>query len=235
MPPCHVKPEFHLVADAASVAVSAAERILQVATESIAGHGRFRLVLAGGGTPLAAYRLLARASADWSRWWIWFGDERCLPPGDAERNDLAGRNAWLDHVPIPPRQVHEIRAELGAEAAAQAYTHSLEGARPFDLVLLGMGEDGHTASLFPGHADPPGAAVLAVHQAPKPPTDRVSLSSATLSDARRVLFLVTGSGKRDALARWRAGEPLPVARICARERLEVLLDRAAAGPGIGET
>ncbi|MEA3275536.1 MAG: 6-phosphogluconolactonase, partial [Pseudomonadota bacterium] len=125
--------------------------------------------------------------------------------------------------------IHPIQAEQGAEAAAQAYTAQVQAATPFDMVLLGMGEDGHTASLFPGQQHPAEEPVHAVHHAPKPPPDRVSLSQRVLSDARQVLILVTGSGKRDAVKAWKAGDTLPVASIRAHTGVDVLIDRNAAG------
>jgi 6-phosphogluconolactonase len=126
--------------------------------------------------PLAVYRRLVEPPADWARWHLFFGDERCLPAGDPERNSLAARAVWLDRVPIPPDNVHPIRAELGAEPAAAHYAELIRDRLPFDLVLLGLGEDGHTASLFPGHAIQDAALVMPVHDAPKPPADRVSLT-----------------------------------------------------------
>lgn len=213
--------------DAAAVAAAAAERVLAAANWAIAERGAFNLVLAGGGTPQAAYRLMARARADWRRWHIWFGDERCLAPYDPERNSRMAARAWLDRVPIPPGQVHPIPAELGPEAAAERYAAALGPALPFDLVLLGMGEDGHTASLFPGQQHPSEELVHPVHAAPKPPSDRVSLGLAAFATSRRLLVLVTGAGKCPAVRRWRAGEDLPVARVQCGAGVEVLLDRAA--------
>jgi 6-phosphogluconolactonase len=221
-----------LFESATQVAAEAAARILASADEAIRARGRFRVVLAGGTTPLAAYRLLAGAAADWPAWEVWFGDERCLPPGDPERNSLAADLALLGRVPIPRSQVHLMAAELGAEAAATAYQALVQAALPFDLVLLGMGEDGHTASLFPGHSVPHGVLAMPVHGAPKPPPDRVSLTPQALTSAREVLILVTGAGKRQALDAWRAGADLPVARVAALGRTMVLLDRAANGPGL---
>lgn len=220
---------FETCPDAAAVARRAADGVLAAAAGAIARQGRFRLVLAGGTTPLAAYRLLAGENARWGAWEVWFGDERCLPPGDPERNSRAACEALLDRVPIPPDRIHPIPAELGPEAAAAAYAASLADALPFDLVLLGMGEDGHTASLFPGRAVPDGALTVAVRDAPKPPPERVSLTPTALGRCREMLVLVTGAGKRDALARWRAGGDLPVAQAAAAGRALVLLDRAAAG------
>ncbi len=221
--------DWHVCEDDEAVARLLARQIVCSAREAIAQRGVFRIVLAGGRSPLAAYRILAREDCDWPHWRVYFGDERCLPADDALRNCLAARKAWLDRVPIPQECVFPIPVELGAEMAAKAYTHILENLPVFDMVLLGMGEDGHTASLFPGHQEPPGVRVLAVYNAPKPPPQRVSLSTATLSYARQVLILATGVSKRDALARWRKGESLPVAGITARERLMVLLDADAAG------
>ena len=133
--------------------------------------------------------------------------------------------AWLDHVPLPAAHRHAIPAELGAERAA-AYAAELRGVGDFDLVLLGLGEDGHTASLFPGHdwgeaPDAPDA--LAVLDAPEPPPERVSLSAARLSRSREVLFLVAGPSKREALARWRAGERIPAAAIRPATGVDVLV------------
>ena len=215
--------------DPGAVAEQAAHLVLDAAARALERRGVFRLVLAGGRTPMQAYRLLAEARTDWSGWWIYFGDERCLPSGDAERNSRAVMDAWLGQVPIPSGQIFPIPAERGAPEGARAYEPHVQAALPFDLVLLGMGEDGHTASLFPGHTEPADALVLPVFGAPKPPAERVSLSTTALGAAERVVILVTGAGKREAVARWRAGEHLPVARIGAQVRLDVLLDRAAAG------
>jgi 6-phosphogluconolactonase len=139
------------------------------------------------------------------------------------------RATWLDHVALLPEHVHAIPAQLGAQAAATAYTHRLHGVGEFDCVLLGLGEDGHTASLFPGHD--PGAAhdapdVLAVHEAPKPPPERVSLSAARLARARRVLFLVAGESKRDAVRAWRSDGDIPAAAIKPAVGVDVLIENA---------
>lgn len=217
---------WHVFDSADAVASEAAERILQAANSAISTRGRFRLVLAGGRTPEAAYRLLATADTDWSRWECYFGDERCLPVDDAERNSVMADTTLLGRVPIPAANIHPIPAELGAEAAATAYEPVVSDALPFDLVLLGIGEDGHTASLFPGHQHPARQLVHAVHNAPKPPPDRVSLSARALSNAQQVLVMATGAGKRAALDAWRAGEQLPVAEIGGPAAVDVLTDIA---------
>jgi len=220
--------QTEVLADSAAVAAEAVTRILQAATAAIAERGAFHLVLAGGRTPEAAYRLLAGSDADWANWHIWYGDERCLPVEDEQRNSVMVATAWLASSTIPAAQQHPMAAELGAEVAASRYAREIAPALPFDLVLLGMGEDGHTASLFPGQSHSADELVHAVHDSPKPPPDRVSLSAASISSARAVLMLVTGSGKRDALARWRAGEALPIAAVAAASNVQLLLDAAAA-------
>jgi 6-phosphogluconolactonase len=222
--------QWTVLEDAEAVAQRACQRISEAAASAIGERGVFSLVLAGGSTPKRCYELLAATRQDWPRWQIYFGDERCLPRNDPGRNSIMAAEALLTRVPIPEANVHAIPAERGAPAAASAYAESLANALPFDLVLLGMGEDGHTASLFPGHASPEDERVHAVFDAPKPPPERVSLSETTLANARAVLFLVTGASKRAAAAAWRAGDrTLPVARIEARAGGEVLLDRDAAG------
>ena len=220
--------DWQTLTDATAVATRATELILQSAAHAIQQRGVFRLVLAGGRTPGNVYRQLAAAQADWKNWQLYFGDERCLPADHAERNSQMAADAWLARGPVPADHIHVIRAELGATTAAQQYAETVSQARPFDMVILGLGEDGHTASLFPGHAFPPGELVHAVHDAPKPPPERVSLSTESLSDSHHVLVLVTGSGKRDAVRQWREGVDLPIARISARQHMTVLLDAAAA-------
>lgn len=228
--PTHAPPRWHVSDSPADWLARARAFVAEAEAEALATRGAFHIVLAGGGTPRLVYQALAGEPHDWARWHIWFGDERCLPADDPERNSRMAREAWLDRVAIPSGNLHVIPAEQGAEAAALAYARELSGLGPFDLVLLGMGQDGHTASLFPGHAwgeaaDAPDA--LAVAGAPKPPPARVSLSAARLSRARRVLFLITGADKRDALARWQHGEALPVGAIRPEAGVDVLLDNEA--------
>ncbi len=220
---------WHLLRDGDAVAREAADRILLAAGEAISQRGVFRIVLAGGRTPEHAYRLLIAADTQWERWAIYFGDERCLPPENSERNSLMAENAWLGRVPIPRENINPIPAETDAETGARAYEAKIKEVLPFDLVLLGMGEDGHTASLFPGQQHPDAELVHAVHDAPKSPPDRVSLSVRALSDARQVLILVTGTSKRDAIQTWKRGGDLPVAAVRGHTGVEVLLDQDAAG------
>jgi 6-phosphogluconolactonase len=217
-------PVWHSLESAEAVAAKAMELILTSAEQAIASRGRFSLVLAGGSTPERCYRLLATAEADWSRWHIYFGDERCLPPDHPQRNSRMAELAFIGQVPIPEGQIHPIPAESGNQAGADAYQREISDALPFDLVLLGIGEDGHTASLFPGQSHPPEPLVVAVQDAPKPPPQRISLNYSALRQSRQLIFLITGEGKRDALLRWQQGEPIPAALVASEGRLEVFSD-----------
>jgi 6-phosphogluconolactonase len=214
-------------ADATALRRSAYRRIIDAAARAIERRGRFLIVLAGGNTPRGVYELLRAAPTDWSRWHVYFGDERCLAPDNAGRNSRMAAGIWLEHVPIAEDQMHILPAELGAEAAARSYADTVRGVGDFDLVLLGLGEDGHTASLFPGHdwgVAPDASDALAVFDAPQPPPQRVSLSAARLSRAREVLFLVEGVSKRNAVARWRRGEGIPARSIHPHAGVDVLVE-----------
>lgn len=193
------------------VAQAVADIVVMSASEAIAERGVFHWVLAGGTTPKRCYELLQDADIDWLKVHVWFGDERCLPVGDHERNDVMADEALLKHVAIPSNQIHRIDAELGATEAAALYAEALSHIACLDLVLLGMGEDGHTASLFPNNpALSEQALAVAVFDSPKPPSNRVSLGYKALKSARRRVIMVTGEGKRDAFERVCAGEDLPV-------------------------
>lgn len=218
---------WHEFDSQASFEQAASRLILANAALAMVRRGAFRIVLAGGNTPRNIYQALCAADTDWSAWHVYFGDERCLPAGNPERNSAMARSAWLDHVAIPLRQIHLIHGELGPEAAAANYAQVLAAVDEFDLVLLGLGEDGHTASLFPGmdwgeaeDAFP----VLAVHDAPKMPSSRVTLSARRLSKARKVVFLVTGKSKMDALQRLRAGDRMPASAIRPESGVDIYTD-----------
>jgi 6-phosphogluconolactonase len=213
--------------DATALRRSAYLRIVDAARRAIEWRGRFLIVLAGGSTPQRVYDLLRAASTDWSCWQVYFGDERCLPPHNTGRNSRMAADILLEHVPIARDQIHVIPAELGAEASAHSYAATLREVGDFDMVLLGLGEDGHTASLFPDHdwgVAPDAPDALAVFDAPKPPPQRVSLSAARLSRAREVLFLVEGVSKRDAVARWRMGASIPAKSIQPPAGVDVLVE-----------
>ena len=196
-------------------------RILAAANEAIASRGNFSIVLAGGSTPKNVYALLKDAKADWANWHVFHNDDRCLPVDNAERNSLMARTAWLNHVSIPANQIHDIPAELGNIEGAKAYAKTLAGLPAFDLVLLGLGEDGHTASLFPNQPVDNSADAVPVFDAPKPPADRITVSQQRLSNAREVIFLVTGAGKQDAVNHWRNGVAIPATLITPENGVDV--------------
>ncbi len=199
-------------------------------------HGaEVHLALAGGSTPKRAYELLADMQGSWAHVHLWLGDERCVPRGDPEANLTLLEGSLLSRLraEVGP-QVHRVRGELGPEDAAWLYAVELVhamGERPvFDLVLLGLGEDGHTASLFPGHpaTDAAVAPVVGVRGAPKPPPGRVSLTLPVLRRARFTMLLATGAGKAPPLARVRAGDDAVPAGRLAGALDEVVCDEAAA-------
>lgn len=237
-------PELVVCADPADVARRAAELVTRVAQQAVANAGRFTLALSGGSTPRALYQLLAAppytGAIAWSATRVFWSDERCVPPDHPESNYRMAREALLDHVPIPAENVHRMRGESPTpQAAAQAYTAELQAvfgksALPrFDLLLLGLGDDGHTASLFPGvHVpDDPNIPVAAVF-APKVNMWRLTFTLPTLNAAAHVLFLVTGEAKRQPLRALVAGPPslnLPSQHVRpTRGALTIYADPAAA-------
>ena len=208
---------------------AAVAEIQRLAQQAIDSRRSFSIVLSGGTTPRKVYEALRDIKTEWPLWHIYFGDERCLPSDDAERNSRMAASAWLDHVDIPATQIHVIPAEKGASIAAEEYARIVNKIELFDLVLLGLGEDGHTASLFPGHelGEGDGApAALAVFDAAKPPPQRVSLSARRLSESRHVMFIVTGASKIEAINRWRLREPIPAAAITPENGVDIYVEGA---------
>lgn len=252
-----VSMEIVVKEDAVAVAREAAERVVTAHREAIAARGRFTFVLSGGSTPEALYRLLASPDyaprIDWPRTEVFFGDERCVPPEHEWNCYGMARRALLDHVPLHSDAIHRIPAEHGPAGAADEYALTLarvlhldQGQWPrFDLLLLGMGDDGHTASLFPGMAalDERVAWVVGTEVPPyvRPQVSRVTLTLPVLNNARAVLFLVTGQAKAERMRQVLTGasgkmaadggELLPAARVRPHEgTLTWLLDEAAHSP-----
>ena len=215
---------LHPYPDVGAMQADVAQRIADMANQCIQEQGSFHIVLTGGNTPRAIYRELQLANTDWSAWHVYMGDERCLPEGDAERNDHMASETLLSHVLIPATQKHMIPAQLGAEEGAQRYREVISKYDSFDLVLLGFGEDGHVASLFPGHEHDEAALVVPVHDSPKPPPDRISLTAQVLSSGLHTWFLVAGEGKRDALTRWLADDDIPANRIRPDNGVDIFTD-----------
>ncbi len=237
---------------AEAVAAEAADRFVAAAGAAIATRGRFGVALAGGSTPLACYSLLARAprcdAVDWRRVHFFWGDERCVPPDDPESNYGAAARGLLDHLPVPPAAVHRIRGEIAPDRAAAEYEALLlswldeEPSRSaLDLVFLGLGADGHTASIFPGtdvfrreldEGNPERRWVVPVWS-PSHARWRVTFTTVPINQAREVLFLVTGASKapilRQVLAPPGNAIRFPAQLIRpAQGRLRWLVDEAAA-------
>jgi len=206
----------------------AVAEILSAAQQAIEDRGAFHIVLAGGTTPKNIYGALRNAQSEWGAWHIYYGDERCLPSTHADRNSRMASLAWLDHVAIPVEQTHPIPAEQDIHIAAEKYARVVSHIAKFDLVLLGLGEDGHTASLFPNHdagtaIDAP--ATLIVLDAPKPPPQRISLSARRLSETRQLMFFVTGNSKTQAVKDWRSGVDIPASKITPDNGADIYIER----------
>jgi 6-phosphogluconolactonase len=240
--------ELRVLPSPDDVAAALADLFIESGGSAIAARGRFVVSLAGGTTPKAAYLLLAQAprsaALDWSKVEIFFGDERCVPPDDLQSNFKTADDAFIRTVGIPPRNIHRIRGEDDPANAAQHYRQelrSLLGESPrFDLVMLGMGPDGHTASLFPG-TDPYADDEMLVRSVYSPSQQqwRITLTPKVLRAARTVVFAVEGSGKAQTLARVREGpyEPhvLPAQSVTPVDGALVWLVDAAAASALTET
>ncbi|MEA2682970.1 MAG: 6-phosphogluconolactonase [Chloroflexota bacterium] len=212
--------------------------MVEAAFRAIHEHGNFRLVLAGGRTPRAAYELLAgelRDEVDWRRVSLFFGDERCVPPEDDASNYRMAREALIAPLKLPNSAVRRMAGEVTPDNAAAEYDVELRRAREdrqpaFDLVLLGMGPEGHTASLFPGSPALEETHKLAVHVVvPAEPADRLTMTPTALASTRQILFLVSGSDKADALAEvFKDGSELPAAVVSRLAPTRFLVDEEAA-------
>ena len=233
---------WRILDDAVEVARVAARHVEAAARAAIERAGRFNLVLAGGSSPRRTYELLSeRGRIDWDRVHVFWSDERCVPPDDPASNYRMAIVTLFARTAPPAGNVHRIQAERGALQAATQYDDELVrffgAGQPgpmvqpaFDLVLLGVGADGHTASLFPGGPGLTSPSWVAPARAPvgAEPAERVTLTLAAIAAAAEVLFIVTGATKRDVVARILSpeGSELPAARVTARG-VGWLLDRQA--------
>jgi len=241
-------PDIRIHSDSQAVADAAAAVVLEVGREAVRAKGRFFIALSGGTTPEILYRALASPAFadrfDWSRATFFFSDERCVPPNDPRSNYALADKALFTPLNIPPSQIYRMAGESSdPQAAASEYeqqlrlaTKTVPSAQPsLDLILLGLGEDGHTASLFPG------ASILrdrqraiAATQSPKDPPDRLTMTLAAINRASVVLFLATGSGKAGVVRaildpKTEAERQFPASLVKPEEgRLIWFLDRAAA-------
>jgi 6-phosphogluconolactonase len=233
-------------ADPEAVARRAAEEVIRDLQAIGAERGSAHVALSGGTTPKRTYELLARSAAEWERAEVWFADERCVGPADEQSNYRMVAESLLEPAGIPPARVHRMEGELGPEEGARRYAQALldalapssgHGPPVLDLIVLGIGEDGHVASLFP---DAPAldagedSVCLAVHDSPKPPPERITLSLAVLRAARRCLLLATGATKAAAISAMLSEPSREVpASLLRRGRLTVIVDDAAAPKAAG--
>jgi 6-phosphogluconolactonase len=220
--------ELVVADDAADAAHIVGERLAEAARAG--GH----VVLTGGSTPRWAYERAAQLEPDWSRVEVWWGDERCVPQDDERSNYRLAKLSLLDRLEVSPAKVHRIRGELGRDEGATLYEQELGSLERFDLLLLGLGPDGHVASLFPNQPtlDETERRVVGADAKHEPYVDRVTLTLPVLRAAREVLFLVAGDDKAEAARRSFAGEPsrdTPGSLVRAvRGTTTALLDPAAA-------
>lgn len=237
--------DWQVFDDAEQLAQELTTEILTQAKKAIDARGAFHFITAGGTTPNRCYRLLSKAKADWEKWHIYMGDERVLRFNDAERNSQALLKHWLNNNDIPAKNIHFMNTEAGAEKSAKDYACLFDRVAEFDLCLLGMGEDGHTASLFPGHNESEhiqticceavcdnafvSAPIIIENNAPKAPPQRVSLNYAAFSKSRLLIKIITGANKQEAVSKWRhENKPLPISLVNGKQT-KVYLDQAAIG------
>jgi 6-phosphogluconolactonase len=235
-----MKKDFRIFPDLTELSEAAARLFVELALQAVRERKQFLVAFSGGNTPMALYRLLVRAPLDWTRIHIFWGDERLVPPDDSESSYGQAREVLFKHIPIPAENIHRIDSELEPAASALDYARVLKGfASPpldwprFDLVLLGLGEDGHTASLFPGspvEVTEPVIAVTAQYQGH--PAQRVTLTPLVFNAARQVIFLVTGANKATAVAGvfngYNSSEQCPAQRIQPTNgKVTWLVDEAA--------
>lgn len=224
-----------VVADPAGLAEAAAAWTAERIAAAVRVRGRCYFALSGGETPRGCYQRLAaqpyQQQLPWAYVFVYWSDERQVALDDPASNYAMAKAALLDHVPIPADQIFPL---VGDPVPALRRVPADAAGRPrFDIIHLGMGEDGHTASLFPGHTavDERGALVLEIHDSPKPPPDRLTFTLPVLNAARAVLFMVQGAGKREALARVLRRDPaLPASRVQPADgELQFIVDKAASG------
>lgn len=240
-----MKTEIRIFKDMDALSRAAVEVIVAAAQQAVDERGRFLVALSGGGTPSETYRLLAeepfKSQVDWQNTFVFWGDERCVPPDDEGSNYRQAHEILLRHVPIPDENILRVLGELEPEQASDAYAQALKRfADPamdwphFDLILLGMGEDGHTASLFPGSEVDPTFPTLAVtgHYQGRP-ANRITFTPRVINSAREVMFLATGEKKAITLSKVLSDIPMekqyPAQRIHPTDgRLIWLVDESAA-------
>ncbi|MGC8625758.1 MAG: 6-phosphogluconolactonase [Phycisphaerae bacterium] len=231
--------------DATELATAAAKMIMQSGAEAIARRGRFIIALSGGSTPAMAYAIIHdhySSQTDWAKWYIFLGDERAVPVTDPQSNLGMAKRTLLHGLPIPETQIFAVQTQLSVAAAAADYEQRIREffgtAEPrFDLILLGLGDDGHTASLFPGLAARHEKIKLVTYSPPgtlPPPLDRITFTFPLINLARKVVFLMAGEKKKAVAAQLLApdvnAELIPAANVRPQDgELVYMMDQACAG------
>jgi 6-phosphogluconolactonase len=219
--------ELHILPSTEETAQAKAKFVATLAEECLGTQGKFTIALSGGSTPRRLYQILASPphaeTIAWDRWHIFWSDERCVPPDHQDSNFRMARQALLDHVPVPPAQVYRMRGEVAPEKAAREYETAVLNVfqtpvPSFDLILLGIGDDGHTASLFPGsEALLENQRLVMANLAPSPPVHRITFTLPLINAAKVVAFLDTDESKAEVLRRVLEPAPgedvLPAARV----------------------
>jgi 6-phosphogluconolactonase len=208
-----LKDNWFIFEDEILLANALSQEILRIAEKSIKTKNSFSIVLTGGKSVLNLYTILVRSNSDWDKWHIYISDERCLPKNHMDRNDRVINEIWLDSSVIPKENIHFIRAELGLSKAREEYEKTLKNVDMFDIVLLSMGEDGHIASLFPGHAHPKDQNVIVERNSPKPPEERISMSYGRLNKSNYSFKLIIGDSKQEAVNLLKRNINLPISQI----------------------
>lgn len=199
------------------------KNVLNLAEFSIKQKNFFSVVLSGGTSFIKLYKLLKEADSEWNKWKIYISDERCLPKNDKDRNDFIINSTWLNNNKIPSENINFIKPEIGVTESIKEYKINLNKIDKFDLILLGMGEDGHTASLFPGRLYDD-CDVIEEKYAPKYPPSRISLSFQRLNLSKNVFKVIVGNSKNKALKLWSKGEDLPISKISG-DNEQVFIDK----------
>lgn len=225
-----MRPIVNRFKDADSVAAGAAEALVVRIEELLDSKPEVNVVVTGGTVGILTLAKLRDLELDWSKVQVWWGDERFVPKGSPDRNELQARNALFDHVSIPAENLHPFPASdegLSLDDSAAAFRDVVRGIH-FDVLLLGVGPDGHIASLFPGK-NAEGELVVAEHDSPKPPPQRLSLSYAAINSADEVWFTVAGADKQDAVLVAFGDDPesLPVGRVFGTSKTQWFVDVTA--------
>jgi 6-phosphogluconolactonase len=213
--------------DSTTTAQKTADLIVESANTAIKKNGRFVFLLAGGNTPKQVYALLKNHITDWSKWFLLYGDERNLPLENIDRNSSMVEKSWLIHINLPAENHLFIPYNTNIDESVKIYKTICSSFLPIDFALLGIGEDGHTASLFPENLEKNLAnkeSFIAITNSPKPPLERISINYNALNEAAIVCFLATGKNKISILSEWKEHSKIPINYISGKLKTYLLTD-----------